>query len=351
VTAKTDILAALHGDAPQRVPWNIHGSLLRRGEFERLMRNAGLGVAEKSVWAYKSVTPHVSIEEHHAWENAQWVSYITHHTPCGDLHTRKRIGPDGSTWVDEYPVKNPDDIPILQLITENTVYLPNHGAIRQAELDLGGDGIVVARMTRSPLQRLLIEWMGTEGVVLSLADYPDLMEQLLQCMAAADEAAWKMAAGSPAEVVWSAENITGSITSPRLFARYCLPYYDGCADLLHKSGKLYGIHMDGLLAVLKDQIARSHLDFVEAFTPPPMGALSVQDARLAWPGKSLWVNFPGSVLHGTDEEIIEYTLALLEEGMAGGRFLLTFSEDLPHFARSLRLVAQAIAQYEGRHGY
>jgi hypothetical protein len=141
------------------------------------------------------------------------------------------------------------------------------------------------------------------------------VEGVLQRMAIADEAAWEIAAESPAEVVWSAENITGSITSPRLYARFCLPYYNRCADALHKTGKFYGVHMDGLLAVLQEGIAASHLDFVEAFTPPPMGDLSLEDARRAWPDKTLWVNFPGNVLHGSEAEVTQYTLGLLESGM------------------------------------
>ena len=35
MTVKQDILAALHGNAPRRVPWNIHGIFLQRGAFER----------------------------------------------------------------------------------------------------------------------------------------------------------------------------------------------------------------------------------------------------------------------------------------------------------------------------
>ena len=135
-----------------------------------MMRNAGLGVAEKSVWAYQSLMPHVSIEERQAWENASKVSYICNR----------------------------------------------------------------------------------------------------------------------------------------------------CADALHKTGKFYGVHMDGLLAVLKEGIAASHLDFIEVFTPPPMGDLSLEDARRAWPDKTLWVNFPGNVFCGSKPEVTQYTLGLLESGMARG---------------------------------
>lgn len=86
-----------------------------------------------------------------------------------------------------------------------------------------------------------------------------------------------------------------------------------------------------------------------------MGDLELAEAMSAWPDKAIWANFPGSVLHLADEEIVQYTLDLLKTGMTGGRFLLTFSEDFPQPERSLRLVAEGIARYEeqqkaGRNG-
>jgi len=234
---------------------------------------------------------------------------------------------------------------ILTYICEDAKYYPNDEAVRVRQRSLGEDGLVLCRMMRSPLQRLLTEWMGTEGVAYGQADYPQAMERLLACLAATDEPAFRLAAASPAEAVWSAENITADITSPALFRRYCLPYYDRGASILHEGGKLYGIHMDGKLAALKQAVAESTLDFIEGFTPPPMGDLSLSDARRAWQGKALWVNFPGSVLHGSGEAVLCFTEELLREGMEGGGFLLTFAEDFPEAERSLRLVAEGIERY------
>lgn len=346
MTIKQDILAGLHGNSPQRVPWNIHHVLLQRGTFEREMRNAGLGVVQKSVSAYQSVAPHVSVEEQQAWENGAKAFYITHHTPLGDLQSKKVIGPDGSLWRKEHAVKGIDDSRVLQFIIEDTVYYPNYDALLAAQQALGEDGIVLSLMPRSPLQRLLTEWMGIEAVIFGLADYPEEMHRLLESMTEADEAPLQITAQSPAEIVWSPENITATITGPRLFHRYCAPYYNHFAEALHAQGKLYGVHMDGHLAALTETIASTRLDFVEGFTPPPMGDLALAEALSAWPDKSIWTNFPGSVLNLADEAIVEYTLDLLQMGMPSGRFLLTFSEDMPDTERSLRLVAEGITRYE-----
>ena len=74
--------------------------------------------------------------------------------------------------------------------------------------------------------------------------------------------------------------------------------------------------------------------------------LELEDARRAWPEKVLWTNFPGSELHRPDEEVVQYTVDLLETGMAGGRFLLTLTEDFPEPERTLPLIAEGVARYE-----
>ena len=160
MSIKSDILAVLAGETPERVPWNIHHHLLPQGELERAMRGRGLGIVEKSVHPYRAVSRRVSVEERQTFEEERRTLYITHHTPVGDLHSKKVIGPDGSPWVIEYPVKEVGDFRILEYISEDTDYHSNDPEIRARQKTLGEDGVVLCRMMRSPLQRLLIEWMG-----------------------------------------------------------------------------------------------------------------------------------------------------------------------------------------------
>jgi hypothetical protein len=349
LSLKRDILAALAGGRPERVPWTIHHALLPQGELERAMRNRGLAIIDKSVPPYLAVSPSVSVEERQVIERGRRAFHTTYHTPIGDLHGTKVIGPDGSTWVTQYPVRQASDLPILEYIGKGTEYHPNDAAILARQQTLGEDGLVLCRMMRSPLQRLLTEWMGTEGVVFALTDHPEPMRRLLDAMAESDEPAFAVATQSPAEALWSSENISSAITTPRLFERYCLPYYDRLASLARPRGKLYGVHMDGKLRALTGLIAGSALDFIEGFTPPPLGDLDLPEARQAWPGKVLWTNFPGSELHRPDAEIVAYTTRLLNIGMQLGGFLLTLTEDFPQPERSLPLIAEAVARYEAEH--
>jgi hypothetical protein len=343
---RQDILTALHRRVPQRIPWTIHHELLPRGSLERRLRNQGLAIVEKGVRPYREGTRSVSIEERQGWEGGTRLILRTWHTPYGELHSRVREGPDGSLWTEEYPLQGASDFRLLEYITEDTEYRSNDEAVTAAQRAMGEDGLVLCRMMRSPLQRLLTEWMGTVGVSYALADDRTALDRLVDRMAAKDEEALSIASQSPAEAVWSAENVTGDIAGPEIFRRYHVPYYERAAGILRSKDKLYGVHLDGRLRSLKELIGSTAIDFVEGFTPPPLGNLGLEEARAAWPGKAIWVNIPGNLFLGDDHEVIRALRELLRQGMAAGGFLLTLTEEFPDPERSLRLVAEAVTGHE-----
>jgi hypothetical protein len=120
------------------------------------------------------------------------------------------------------------------------------------------------------------------------------------------------------------------MTPPNFFKKYVLPFYNDMAGILHPAGKYYGVHMDGLLDQLKDLIGQTKLDFIEAFTPPPMGDLSVADALKAWPDKLVWINFPAVVIaKGDAEKSRKYTLDLLNSIDPIQRILIGCTENYP----------------------
>jgi hypothetical protein len=340
---RQDILAALRGQAPRRVPWTIHHELLPRGSLERWLRGRGLAIVEKGVRPYREGWSRVSLEERHGWEGDHRLILRTWHTPLGDLAGRLREGPDGSLWTERYPLACAADFRLLEYIAEDTEYRPNHQAVAAAQEALGEDGLVLCRLMRSPLQRLLTEWLGTVGLSYALADAPRELDRLASRLQKCDLPALRIAAGSPAEAVWSAENLTGDVVGPGLFARYLAPYYGEAARILHAGGKLYGAHFDGRLARLREAVGATALDFIEGFTPPPLGDLDIEKARAAWPGKALWLNVPGSLFLAEAPEVVRRVRELLRWGKAAGAFLLTLTEEFPEPARSLRLVAEAVA--------
>lgn len=344
---RQDILAALRRRAPRGIPWTIHHELLPRGSLERRLRSLGLGIIEKSVRPYREGSRRVSLEERRGWEGGAFRILRTWHTPFGELRGRLREGPDGSLWTEEYPLRSASDFRLLEYLSEDTEYRDNDAAVAAAQRALGEDGLVLCRIMRSPLQRLLTEWLGTEGLAYALADSRPALDRLVERLAAKDEEALGIASRSPAEALWSAENLTADIVGPELFRRYHGPYYDRAARLLKAGGKLYGVHLDGRLAALREQIGSSAPDFIEGFTPPPLGDLGLEEARAAWPDKALWVNLPANLFLGEASAVLLALRELERRAEAAGGCLLTLTEEFPDPERSLRLVAEALGR-EGR---
>jgi len=72
------IKAILSGGQPNKVPWTIYSMLLTKGNFERKMRDMGLGIVGGCA-LYKTSMPNVRVE---TTTEGDYV-YTTYHTPVG----------------------------------------------------------------------------------------------------------------------------------------------------------------------------------------------------------------------------------------------------------------------------
>jgi hypothetical protein len=98
---------------------------------------------------------------------------------------------------------------------------------------------------------------------------------------------------------------------------------------MHKHGKLIGCHFDANNRLIASAIAATPLDYIEAFTPAPDTDMTLAEARTAWPGKVLWINFPSSVHLRPDAEVEQTTVNLLEEADGVEGLLFGITEDMP----------------------
>ena len=69
----------------------------------------------------------------------------------------------------------------------------------------------------------------------------------------------------PSIYVEFGDNLDGTMTNPKLFMEYSLPYYQKYADILHGQGKKVGRHNDGNVKPLLSLLAQSGLDGCESF--------------------------------------------------------------------------------------
>jgi hypothetical protein len=331
------------------IPWTIYPELMPSGFVEREVRNKGCGLTVDVSSCIEEIS-NVKVMEEGIWENGRRGIKKTYITPVGSV-SEKTVAETqyfGSLdWFSERIIKSLADYPVVEFIINNTVYHPNYDVLLKAEQFLGNDGVVFARVDYPPLLKLVIHYMGIERFALDLHDHPAEVEKLLKCMEKKQDQMYQVAADAPVIIIRARSNLTSELVSPALFEKYLLPFYNKQASLLHRKNKVFAVHMDGKLRHLAHLIAKADIDIIEAFTPPPMGDLSLREARRVWKDKLIWANFPASICCGGEREITQYLGKLLKEIAPGDNFILEFSEDVPQelWAQTLTTVASAMLKY------
>jgi len=332
MTPKERILAVLRKDTPDMIPWSFYANLIPRGEIEREARNRGCGIILwKPAWRIEMRNIEISVKESWDHEGTRIITR-TYHTPVGSISEKVKEDPGyHSKWIVEYPIKKPQDYKIIRYIIENTYYYEDYDSFKDAQEDLGEDGIIFASVGPSPLQKLIHELVGIEKFFLDFYDYPKQVEELIELLEMQQDKIFCIAADSPAKIIYSDDSITGNITEPRLFKKYCLPFYNKQAQLLHQKNKTYGVHMDGKLKCLKNLIKDTKIDLIDSFTLPEQGGdISIEEAKTIWQDKAIAINFPASIMLEGKEKAKKFLYELLKKISPSTNFMLHISEDLPH---------------------
>jgi hypothetical protein len=356
--------ATLHHQPADQVPFAPNSELIPRGDFEREMRNRGMGMLLKStvVW---SEMPDVSVEYRQEGDTL----VTLYHTPEGTVSTRDRIhlgriSQAGDVRL-EWLIKGPEDYDPTIFMIENTVFHPGYNTFLNDVRDMGTDGIVRAHGHLWPPYDYAEKFIGLVNWVMHQQDYPDRFWELVAALDRQAERLVPLLADSPAELIsfgWLRTHRYG----PESFARHVLPSFEKYLPILKAKGKLCNIHADDArLKPFVQLVRQSGIDIVEAYTPPPFSDLEIEDARAAWGDDTIiWINFPETIYwHGPDATR-EYTLDLLRRDPCPdaliigvtemGTFGITNDETERAFKDGMRAVMDAIEQFgaprRGGHG-
>jgi hypothetical protein len=361
MNARERILTAMRWGEPDAVAFACWEEHLPRGINERLLRESGMGlVARENLYWVEH--PNVEFVTHDYSENGQRRVREVINTPVGSVY--QVLQPDTgygtfdrvkafaipfsvSSWALEHFIKGPDDYRVLEFIVRDAVYHDNFEALHETRRRLGGDGVVLARLAKMPIQEMLYYMMGMERFALDYRFRRDLFDSLHAAMLARLEELYELAIRAPVEIIHMVDNVSGDVVGSERYQEYFMPVYQRLHELLAGTGKLVAVHMDGRLGFLKPIIAEAPFDIVEALTPPPVGDVSVSEAREAWPDKALWLNFTSS-MHIQPEEAIEaHTRQLLEEARGRRGFGISMTEDAPFEAleRSLGVIIRVLRDY------
>ncbi|NLF09991.1 MAG: hypothetical protein GX594_18730 [Pirellulaceae bacterium] len=360
-TPRDRVLAVYRNQRPDRPPLGIYTRYLPRGEAEREIRNLGLAIIDYCpvvsmvgpAWhlaaGYQSEIKGADFRVDYFWKNGTPIERRTFATPLGAVwaEIEQDAGGAGSERIRKHYIDAKDDYRIVQYLVENSVLRRNDALLRTRMEDLGGDGVVLGRMDRSPHQKCLIELAGQERFLLDL--YTDAAPAL-ELMAAIDrklDEAWEMAVESAAAILWQPDNVTSDMTPPKSYKEYCLPFYEKHSAQARTAGKPYAAHLDGRTKALRELIAQSGFDVIESLSLPDIGGdQTLAEARQSFPGKVIIPNLPANWCMRDDRELEASVRGLLAEAGDEAPFMLSVSEDIPpnQWRRVLPLVAGAMAE-------
>jgi hypothetical protein len=327
------------------IPWAAYGGfLLPQGANERLLRNQGCaclhwtpvcswiapGMSHMNGWMLEGEIKDTVASVRFRWENGARIIIRQYDTPKGSVSEELHEEPGyHSLYVKKFLIKRPEDYEVVKYMVENTILRENYGLWQDASENLGQDGVELAVTDRSPFQKMLLELCGLERLYFDLHDIPDTVSDLLQSLARKAIEAFTIVAKSPAEIVWMVENVTGSVTNPQAYRKYCLPFYNQVAGMIHAQHKILAMHFDGALNALKELIAQTDVDVVESFSLMEVGGdMSIENAFAAWPTKAIVANLP-SILCTFEKKEIWCYLEDFFSRLPSRNFMFELSENFP----------------------
>jgi hypothetical protein len=340
-------LAALAGEIPDRVPFAVWNNKLPNDEITQQLLEAEACIINKST-VYKAETPGVGIESEPLPEVDGYPRRRkTFHTAEGDLVTIERVTP-GSIWLEKMPFAAPEDYEPLEAFISSKRYAPCFDRFLADYNKYGQQSLARPETIYTPIQDLICKYMGVETFCVEWADRRDRLMQLFEVIAEDRRKRLEIVAQSPARFVIIEGNVITEVIGPDRFEKYHLPYIEQACELLHAKGKFGGGHFDANNKLLADSVAKTSLDLIESFTPPPDCNLPMPEARRRWPKKTIQINFPSSVHLDGPDRVRKVAGELLWQAAPGDRFIVGVSEDISEGGvNTLVPLARAVFDYGG----
>ena len=339
--------AAYKKELPDQVPFTIYESKVAGQPYAEMVRSRGICLIRRVV-SWQIITPNVK----RRLETSQLPDGSTQHklvlsTPLGDLTSirQEARGIDIQTsWKKERLFKSADDYKKLRFYYQDMQIVENYASLAQdVHCDQAEEQVLVRdAIDLEPMQELISEVMGMESFSYEWMDNRDEVLALLAIMAENSLAKARIVAASPLSQANYGGNVVPELIGREAYTDHYMARYAEAYELLHKAGKLMGVHLDGQNGPIMDLIAQSKMDYVEAYDPSM--SPSVAQAMQAFPDKVLSINWPSARQLGSPAQIRQDTLDILGQVSDFSRFIIGITEDIPawKFAENVSAIADAL---------
>lgn len=201
-------------------------------------------------------------------------------TPIGILISiQKKNTSNPGIYPQKWYVTTEEDLKTLIYLEDATTYIFNKSLYDSMFENYGDLGLPAIYIPRVNIQKLFHEYMGIEGTLYALQDYPDTVEAVFEAMGRNQDKYMDVLLDTPFEWINYGDNIHCNLLPPELFKKYVLPEYQHRNERLHEKGLFTYSHWDGDVKTLLPYAKETGLDGIEAITPFPQGDVSLKETK------------------------------------------------------------------------
>lgn len=251
-----------------------------------------LGCSVRPYWAFNP-TIRIDLAEAALQESSEEGTRVieTLRTPVGELVTvHERTSLTHHTV--KYPVVTPDDMRVMEWVLRHRRVWFDEDLYCRACKHIGNRAAPSIYIPRINLMRILIDFMGFEGGMTAICEYPEAMERFVAVINETDDPILDVVCACPIEIVNFGDNVHQALCPPPLFERFVQPEYRRRNERLHAAGKKTYPHWDGDCGQLLPYARDCGFDGVEAITPVPQGDVTLEQVRDALGGLILIDGIP-----------------------------------------------------------
>ncbi len=329
LTSRERVEIVLKGKSADKIPFTIYNDMLPQCFTERKLRNDGLCMVRRDIKVYQELTPNVKTTSYSYVENGKHLTRIENETPVGNVNSIVEPN-DFTSWTHKKVFTSPDDYKVLLFMINDIQYKTCYQNYIKAQNADGGDCVFRGNLGLEPMQMMISYYMGIETFCIEWFERQDEILKLYNALVEKRKELYPICADSPCLIFNYGGNVVPELLGKERFDQYYVPIYNEAAEILHRKGKIIGVHFDANCKHISESIASTDLDYIEAFTPAPDTDMTLAEARKAWPDKVLWMNYPSSVHLESIEKIKKTTDDLLDE-LDGNynNFVMGITEDIP----------------------
>ncbi len=330
------------GQAPDRIPFTICADEwlpVQKDPAWQSILDKGLGITWH-VPTFRVRTPNVEATETTCEQNGKTIRRRIRQTPMGYL---TEVWVNG--WQREYALKTAENYRVMTYVAKHSQIEPHYDHFHHMDQSIGPHGVPLVNTGRTPLQTIMVDFVGLENFAYHLFDFEAEVQELYDALLSNYRRIVDITATGPGRFVSVLENFTADAVGPRRFSQFHLPVYEECFPILQAAGKVVGTQFNGRLASCSTEIAQAPIDLISSLTEPPEGDLRLSEARHLWPDTLFWVNIRVSDHELPPQQLADHVRSIVEEvSVDGARLAFEVSEDLPrNWKQSIPVVLQTLA--------